>query len=160
MNKEFVPNEQALALKELGFDEPCFATYEFNKLQINEFENDCSYLLCLKTEVFPAPTFSQSFRWFREKYDLHIQIRKENYVSEKVHMNYFHFDISKGEQNDITKQEDLFYNIMVECEQDIPGNHLDTEKFNILIFEKGFAFKTYEEAELACLIKLIEIVKQ
>ena len=27
MDKEFIPYEQALALKELGFDEPCFATY-------------------------------------------------------------------------------------------------------------------------------------
>jgi hypothetical protein len=49
---------------------------------------------------------------------------------------------------------------MDECEQDIPGNHLDNEKLNILIFERGFAFKTYEEAELACLKKLIELVKE
>ena len=28
-----------------------------------------------------------------------------------------------------------------------------------LIFEKGFAFKTYEEAELACIKELIKIVK-
>jgi hypothetical protein len=27
MNKEFVPYEQALALKELGFNEPCFGYY-------------------------------------------------------------------------------------------------------------------------------------
>jgi hypothetical protein len=27
MNKEFIPYEQALALKELGFDEPCLANY-------------------------------------------------------------------------------------------------------------------------------------
>ena len=27
MKKEFIPYEQALALKELGFDQPCFATY-------------------------------------------------------------------------------------------------------------------------------------
>ena len=27
MQKEFIPYEQALALKELGFDEPCFAVY-------------------------------------------------------------------------------------------------------------------------------------
>lgn len=103
---------------------------------------------------------SMALRWFREKYDLHVQIRKENYVYQKVHCNYFHFDISKGEQNDITKQEDLHSNIMDECEQDIPGNYLDNEKLNILIFEKGFAFKTYEEVEIECIKKLIEIVKE
>ena len=32
MEKEFIPYTEALALKELGFDEPCFANYspEFN----------------------------------------------------------------------------------------------------------------------------------
>jgi hypothetical protein len=33
MNKEFIPYEQALALKELGFDEPCLGFYD-------EFSND------------------------------------------------------------------------------------------------------------------------
>ena len=35
MEKEFIPYEIALALKELGFDEPCFANYspEFNLYQ-------------------------------------------------------------------------------------------------------------------------------
>jgi hypothetical protein len=160
MTQEFIPYELALELKELGFDEPCFAVYENKKWFLVEVKNEMSYESCLKLDVFPAPTFSQSFRWFREKYDLHVQIRKENYVYQKVHCNYFHFDISKGEQNDITKQEDLYSNIMDECEQDIPGNYLDNEKFNILIFEKGFAFKTYEEVEIECLKKLIEIVKE
>ena len=30
MNKEFIPYDQALALKELGFDEPCFGYYNYN----------------------------------------------------------------------------------------------------------------------------------
>jgi hypothetical protein len=68
MKKDIVPCQQSMELKELGFDEECFATYEFDKIHINEFKNDCSYELCLKTEVFPAPTFSQAFRWFREKH--------------------------------------------------------------------------------------------
>ena len=28
MNKEFIPYEQALELKELGFDEPCLGCYD------------------------------------------------------------------------------------------------------------------------------------
>ena len=32
MTKEFVPYEQVLELKELGFDEPCFKYYVDNKL--------------------------------------------------------------------------------------------------------------------------------
>ena len=31
MEKEFIPNEQALILKELGFDEPCLAWFTENK---------------------------------------------------------------------------------------------------------------------------------
>ena len=118
MNKEFIPYEQALELKELGFDEPCFATYEFGKIHINEFKNDCPYELCLKTKVFPAPTFSQAFRWFREKYDLFCWVEK------------FH------------KDETYIFQIP-------PANFTKIQGH----------YTTYEEAELACLKKLIEIVK-
>jgi hypothetical protein len=155
MEKEFIPYEQALALKELDFDEPCFGWWFVDEKMLIIEKSTKS----LSENIVQAPLYQQAFRWFREKYDLHVQIRKENYFYKSIHNNYFHFDISKGEQNDITGQEDLYSNLMDECEQDIPGNHLDNEKLNILIFERGFAFKTYEEAELECLKKLIEIVK-
>ena len=73
LEKEFVPYQESLELKELGFDEPCIAIYEFKKLFVGEFKNSMSFELCKKTETFPAPTFSQAFRWFREKYGYHIQ---------------------------------------------------------------------------------------
>ena len=67
MQKEFCPYEQALELKELGFDEPCIAylkpdvlTYEITIGEFNEFE------------YHSAPTFSQAFRWFREKHGLFV----------------------------------------------------------------------------------------
>jgi hypothetical protein len=155
MNKEFIPYEQALALKELGFDEPCFGSYNpFGSKQLS-----CSGIYTYGNCI-AAPLYQQAFRFFREKYDLHVQIRKEDYFYKNVHNNYFHFDISKGQQQDITGQQDLYGDIMDECEQDILGNHLDNEKLNILIFERGFAFNTYEETELACLIKLIEIANK
>ena len=37
MIKEFIPYQQALALKELGFDEPCFMTYLNGKLDTEIF---------------------------------------------------------------------------------------------------------------------------
>ena len=67
MKKEFIPYEQALALKELGFDEPCFGMYcegVFYKLYPNmgnDIPND------IYREV-DAPLYQQAFRWFREKY--------------------------------------------------------------------------------------------
>jgi hypothetical protein len=57
MNKEFVSYNQALALKELGFDEPCFGWFGSTGI-FNDWD---------ATDI-NAPTFSQAFRFFREKY--------------------------------------------------------------------------------------------
>jgi hypothetical protein len=119
MEKEFIPYEQALALKELGFDEHCFAYYgEINGGEImlflkKNFDNQALYFL--------APLYQQAFRWFREKY------------------NYSH-SISKtygGEYIPYANGSEL---------------NLDDERFQ-------WIYKTYEEAELECLKKLIEITK-
>jgi len=65
MEKEFVPYEQALELKELGFDEPCLGFYERNQeLIIQEcFITDFHFysLQCV------APTYQQAFRWLYQK---------------------------------------------------------------------------------------------
>ena len=65
MEKDFVPYEQAVALKELGFDEECFAWYvsknyglEFGKVIQSSLIKD----------AIIAPTYSQAFRLFREKH--------------------------------------------------------------------------------------------
>jgi len=73
MENEFVSYEMALALKELGFDEPCFTYYKndqpSNILELvknSEMEN-------VNNEVdnyISAPTFSQAFKFFRDNYKL------------------------------------------------------------------------------------------
>ena len=84
MIKEFVNYEMALALKELGFDEPCF-TYYYNvtgKLRTNlsiDIDNDMNYMLNKKLGITLAPTFSQAFRFFREKYKLEGAIYRLNF---------------------------------------------------------------------------------
>jgi hypothetical protein len=120
MNKEFIPYEQALALKELGFNEPClvFYTYEgkfSNELSFNEYKNTA-----LKTS---APLYQQTFRWFREKYGLYHSIGLDNSL-----------------ENDVN------------CDYQIINHNQSISEFKT-------DFKSYEEAELACLIKLIEITK-
>ena len=72
MNKEFCTYEQAMALKELGFDEPCFGRWiESTELSISAPEDD---EFCQKQHEFSwtalAPLYQQAFRWFREKYGL------------------------------------------------------------------------------------------
>jgi hypothetical protein len=63
IEKEFVPYEEALALKELGFNKPCLASYYHagKRLDICEYINHGEYTVL-------APTFSQAFRWIRKKY--------------------------------------------------------------------------------------------
>ena len=84
MIKEFVNYEIALALKELGFDEPCF-TYYYNitgKLRTNlsiDIDNDMNYMINKKLGITLAPTFSQAFRFFREKYRLEGAIYRLNF---------------------------------------------------------------------------------
>jgi hypothetical protein len=66
MEKEFIPYTEALALKELGFDEPCFAWYGSE----NIFEISGNYKNSTHTIGYcvSAPLYQQAFRWFREKY--------------------------------------------------------------------------------------------
>jgi ABC-type glycerol-3-phosphate transport system substrate-binding protein len=78
MEKEFIPYEQALDLKELGFDEPCFGKFYHNHLEIggswlnSEFNKDKK-----DGNIFTsAPLYQQVFRWFREKYNAHIYPQK------------------------------------------------------------------------------------
>ena len=124
MTKEFVPYEQALAMKELEFDEPCFGC--FNHLDNSEIWMNRTYMNGL-TENITAPTYSQAFRWFREKYKLYPEINLHDREDEQT----WRFSIIiLGEYN-------LVYN------QNIA---------------KDPYHKTYEEAELAAIVKLIEIV--
>jgi len=119
MEKEFVPYKLALELKQLGFGEPCLASYYHagRKLDIDEYINHGEYTVL-------APLFQQAFRWFREKHNIDISI---NTVYSKYNKN------TSKKYGGVTDNESVFTNI---------GFH-----------------DTYEEAELACLQKLIEIVK-
>ena len=68
MEKEFIPYEQALELKELGFDEPCYYDYNFGGEITNKWA----------IGLVPAPLYQQAFRWFREKYEFTYSIGKTN----------------------------------------------------------------------------------
>jgi len=124
MNKEFIPYEQALALKELGFDEPCFSIYysKDKSFSWHHHKNHTNKEPVLDTGEFniSAPLYQQAFRWFREKYNLVF--------------NFISYSIVK------------------------PGEYHWSITWNDEAKASGIV-KTYEEAELACLKHLIEIVK-
>jgi len=69
MKNEFIPYEQALALKELGFDEQCFSFYDANG-ELYESEGYYRYSDNVHKYEVIAPLYQQAFRWFREKYNL------------------------------------------------------------------------------------------
>ena len=130
MEKEFVPYELALRLKNLGFDEPCLNFYQVkgrfyasaiyieSQYDVKEFcDTDIS---CL------APTFSQAFRWFRDEYKLGVQATRDG--------GEWHFHI-------------VYYG----------DEHKSSPQRNLTYVEKSS--EDYEEVELACLDKLIEIVE-
>jgi hypothetical protein len=109
---EFIPYEQALALKELEFDEPCFGLWNLNN---GKHEVDiigvCEYSKEFKYREVLAPTYSQAFRWFRKKHGLR---------------HFIEYDYG-------------YYIALIQPP---------------LVYSHG---DTYEEAELACLKKLIEL---
>jgi hypothetical protein len=118
MEKEFIPYEQALALKELGFDEPCFGWY--SNMDGNVFRQGyCETYLGIEN-CAKAPLYQQAFRWFRDKHNLYHQ----------VHKGY-------GWEGTIRESNNKEY----------------------ILWHDG-TYNSYEEAELECLKKLIEIVKE
>lgn len=115
MEKEFVAYEQALELKELGFDEPCFGFHsKIHGLMMVKTSGSSS--LYKDAGECLAPTYSQVFRFFREKYGYC------SYIKEAIVDDYRFY---------IEKFDEKYYNSSI--------------------------FKSYEEAELECLIKLIDI---
>jgi hypothetical protein len=74
--KDFTLYPEALELKQLGFDEPCFAFYD-ESLYFPNNENQYGTFCNQKLDASScsAPTYSQAFRWFREKHGLCIVIK-------------------------------------------------------------------------------------
>lgn len=133
--QDFTLYPEALALKELGFNEPCIASYtqsmrfnicEQNGLHWETVTND-GYI-----KEYPkactAPTFSQAFRFFRKQHKLNHSIETGS---------------------DAMKYATLLY----ESRPQIAYIYTSHEK----IYMGEYA--EYEEAELACLKELIKIVK-
>ena len=132
-DKEFVPYQPSLDMKELGFDEPCvYYVDKNNESYIYNFEtHPDEFIEWCGVNVIPTPTFSQAFRWFRKKHNLHA----EPYTADMGAIEYC-FQI-----RDLYSERYIYDNFV-----GAGSSYMGT-------------FNTPEEAELACLIKLIELVK-
>ena len=133
MRTEFIPYEQALALKELGFDDECIAVYTTYSTVLQKYYKRGPVLSIVRQKsqftqktAIKAPLYQQAFQWFREKYKMfHTIIPADLGKYEDGNPN-FHCGIYTNKPVDITYL---------------------------------LSFTNYEEAELDCLKKLIEIVK-
>jgi hypothetical protein len=128
MEKEFIPYEQALELKELGFNEPCLKYWN----GIGKYFDQKDWFDWNQSEYFVSvPLYQQAFRWFREKCGIS-----------------FHISDYYGEES--RKLYGRAFQIFINGRQ---------QSFDYSSSSTTELYFTYPEAELACLIKLIEIVK-
>ena len=134
MNKEFIPYEEAFALKELGFDEECLGVYrdKGEELWIDNF-NPIEFLLKQDETAIKAPLYQQAFRFFREKYDLDYSLLPESSSGHRLSTRTFNIVIYKYHMN------------------------MNVQSEIVRIDGKIVRYNKREEAELACLKKLIEI---
>ena len=122
MKDNFLTYEQSLAVKELGFNEPCFGWYHsrFNTLEI-EIVNSIN----IGNSIY-APLKSQFFKWARDKK-----------LSDSCVYRYQSID-----------DGGVYYYYVI--------NH-DYGVKETKHYKEGFY--SYEEAEDACINKIIEIIK-
>lgn len=122
MEELFVPYDVALKMKAIGFNELCMAKFTSDKYLVSINWSNVWCENALTDEVY-APTFSQCFRWFREKYGLYHSIGLDGSLVDDVNCDYQ----------------------IINHEQSI--SEIDT------------GFNSYEEADFACLVRLIEIAE-
>ena len=129
LNSATIPYESALKLKELGFDEPCFGKFYYNQLEIGGIWTNNDFKE--EPDIFiSAPLYQQAFRFFREKYNI---------------QGYIYSSAVRGNAEKTKQFTGYIWNI-----NGIDMPFLSTDARDEL-------YDTYEEAELACLMKLIEI---
>ena len=121
LEKDFLEYQEALELKQLGFDENCFYVKIISNPEFVYTPSDYDDYPEQKEKEVLIPTYSQAFRWFRENHKLIAGIFPNNH----------------------SLQDNTSY----------IGYVGKFKKGNVEVYE------TYEEAELGCLKKLIEIVK-
>ena len=143
MEKEFVPYEQALQLRELGFDEDCLCTYGLLDKEISR-NPSCNMIgepidepytwknSKIHNSVFTAPLYQQAFSWFREKYNWYGIIAPRYNSDNSL---WFVFET-------------------------INPNVCSIKVLNNELFEGWFEmYETQDKAELACLKRLIEYLQ-
>ena len=133
MNKEFIPYEQALELKELG---------------LLTYKKDNDFGLLYKGSDIPSILYQQAFRWLRNQY---ITKRSINERGDYIEGNFFMLPLifPNGYEIKLLKPS-TSYTI-------VGGREIPFYAEPEAVYKE--TTESYENAELACLKKLIEIIK-
>jgi len=137
--EDIVPYQQSFDLKELGFNESCLAFYEHGNeiikfVGVPQRYNDPKLL---KLRDFCAPTYSQVFKWILEKHNLDYALLPESSSRHKLLERTYNVVIFRFIIN---------LNVQSEILRDVNGNIV--------------RFISRRNAELECLKKMIEIIKE
>ena len=122
MEENFVIYEQALALKELGFDEPCFGFFTHEgkirgytnwDKKLNDLQSVKNSSITLGNKWCTSPLKQQVFRWFTSRYNLASYCLQTNLDGRS------YYSIKKLETDDVIKSysgfEDSYEKAENEC---------------------------------------------
>jgi hypothetical protein len=131
MKNEFLPYDRALKLKELGFDEPCFGYHYTLNGKDWKFADNHKY-----HEIDDQLVIGANFTLLAPLFQQAFRWFREKH----------------GIMHRLTSYA-FGYQIHLDNTADFDFEFVDRR------YDSGIDYKTYEEAELACLDKLIEIVE-
>jgi hypothetical protein len=131
MNREFIPYEEALAMRKLGFDEPCFGYYNKDGVLRDRFKmdvevwEDCQNSMLL-SKYCSASLYQQTFRWFSDTYKLssHVDLKSIDHTGRNYYYKIVNF-----------------------------ADFIDNSTTSVVD-----GFPDYESAQIACLKQLIKYV--
>ncbi|MCW8311457.1 hypothetical protein K7A41_09500 [Sphingobacterium sp. InxBP1] len=102
MENQFVPYELAVKLKEMGFNESCFAYWRKpDNIQLIGVEYLLANQIMSRPSYIKAPLWQQAFDWFRKKgYDSHIAKTVALLISCAGHKPYYYSVCESGKEFD------------------------------------------------------------
>ena len=178
MEEQLVSFETAKLAKEKGFNEACSHYYvhkygnsgylarkhgklkKFTGRLDPEDMKAYSYICRVgksQPHMIVASTQSLLQKWLRGVHNIDIVINPLLKNKDCDPTGYF-YQIFK-DLKEVNDWQDLYGKVLDASEQNTPGNHLDQDKYNRLVFEMGFAYHSYEEALEAGLLKALSLIE-
>lgn len=145
MKEQFIPYDQALVLKRLGFDEKCFALYN-PILHLDSYSKNSNIDLITdnKEVVCSAPLWQQAFDWMGNNHFIYAYIRKCVIGSDEWEYSY-EIDYLPKEFWEYKRRASHFV-------------YIESISFGSATYSGAWA--TRYEAQQNCLEKLIELCKK